>query len=261
MRRDRLGRVAFTLLVFPIGVLHTMIAASLIALCGMVPPLQPLAFRIVWVWARLLLRLCRIEVCASGFDRIRPPSILVPLHQGFGDAIALVQSVPVPVRFVAKRELRRIPFVGSGLVGLRTIIIDRSRGQEALEKIVSQAKARPDLPVVIFPEGHRSPPGRIGFFHRGAFELSMKTGWPVVPIVAVGGWRLYPSRARLRDGTILTPGRIELHVLEPIFPPKEAVSWRAFAGEVRERLRARYQEITGEALEEIASPPPKVVQR
>ena len=129
--------------------------------------------------------------------------IYLAKHQSAWETIALQIWTP-PAVFVLKRELLYIPFFGWALWGLRMIWIDRSAGKAALDKIVTQGKKRlsEGLSIIIFPEGTRVAPGRMGKFKAGGARLAVRTGASVIPIAHNAG-ELWPRNAFLKKpGTI-----------------------------------------------------------
>lgn len=67
--------------------------------------------------------------------------------------------------------------------------------------------------VTIWPEGHRSRDGSIGRFKKGAFNLAVELGVPVIPVCIVGSAKVLAPGQKL-----LSPGKVELHVMRPIYP-------------------------------------------
>lgn len=85
--------------------------------------------------------------------------------------------------------------------------------------------------LIIWPEGHRSRNGEMGEFKNGAFRLACETGYPVVPVCITGTETLLPPGKRL-----LTPSRIRLTVLPPLYPSSE-LTGRPATKDLRERAR------------------------
>lgn len=124
--------------------------------------------------------------------------IIVSNHQSAFD-IVLLHRIKMHFKWVAKRELFRVPFIGWNLWLNRHIVIDRAsiRGARKMileaQKILSMGSS-----VLIFPEGTRSRDGAIKRFKDGAFTLAKKTNLPILPIVINGSKEVF-----LKNGYVL----------------------------------------------------------
>lgn len=166
-------------------------------------------------WARSLLGAAGVEVRARGLEHVRPhhAQILVANHQSMFDIWALMAEVPVSLRFVAKRELGRIPVFGAACRAAGHVFIDRrdaARASTAIRR-AGERMHREGLSLVLFPEGTRSADGALGRFRRGAFALAIEIRAPLVPIAIDGGARIFPRGVRR-----VRPGTIELRCAPPI---------------------------------------------
>jgi 1-acyl-sn-glycerol-3-phosphate acyltransferase len=145
----------------------------------------------------------------------RAAYVMVCNHQSLVDILVLFRLF-VHFKWVSKAENFRIPFVGWNMSLNRYIRIERGslRGNLSMMR-GTEAALRQGSSVMIFPEGTRSPDGALGEFKPGAFELAIRTGRPILPIVVQG-----TSAALPRKGFVLR-GRqaIRIRVLEPISPP------------------------------------------
>jgi 1-acyl-sn-glycerol-3-phosphate acyltransferase len=125
-------------------------------------------------------------------------------HQSVTDIGALVLTLPVSWRFVAKRELTRIPLFGWVLLLGGHVIVDRSSRERSVRSLRAAARrvAR-GTHVIIFPEGTRSPTGRLREFKSGGFHLAIEAQVPIVPIAISGSRRITPKRSlRIDSGLI-----------------------------------------------------------
>jgi 1-acyl-sn-glycerol-3-phosphate acyltransferase len=171
----------------------------------------------VWAarsWARWLLVVSRVEVECSGLEKIdfSRPYVFMSNHQSVFDVPAIVSTLPVSFRFVAKRELTWIPVFGWALVLAQHIIIDRSSREHCVRSLGHAAEqVRCGINVIIFPEGTRSETGSFGPFKSGGFHLAIQAGVPVLPISVSGSRRITPKRS-LR----IESGRIRVHYGQPI---------------------------------------------
>jgi 1-acyl-sn-glycerol-3-phosphate acyltransferase len=176
-------------------------------------PFKPLTrYRVISVWSRMVIWLsrvlCGIRYEVRGLENLPGrPSIVLSKHQSAWETLAFQVFLP-PQVWVIKRELLRVPFFGWGLAMTGPIAIDRSAGRQALKQLVDQGKDRlgKGFWIVIFPEGHRFPPGSKGEYHIGGAWLATQTGAPVVPVALNSGY-LWG-----RDAFLKQPGTITVSI-------------------------------------------------
>lgn len=148
----------------------------------------------------------------------RRPCIYVANHSAIIDPIVLCSVFPYDVRFLAKREVFRVPVLRDALILERHIPV--IRGAHAREHI-DELKAAVSTALsegaccLFFPEGTRTHDGSLGDFKLGAFFNAVQNHVPIVPIALEGLFRLNP---RSQKG--VTPGHAVIHVLAPIEPPE-----------------------------------------
>jgi 1-acyl-sn-glycerol-3-phosphate acyltransferase len=164
---------------------------------------------IVWVarqWLGWIFATCRIHVVAEGLDHVAATqtAIYMANHQSVLDIGAIVLSLPVSWRFVAKKELTYIPFFGWALALSDQIVIDRGNRRRSVESLRRAGeRVRGGINVIIFPEGTRSPDGRLQPFKSGGFHLALDAQVPVIPVTISGSRQLTPKRSlQVRSGTI-----------------------------------------------------------
>lgn len=173
-------------------------------------------FHVISFWTRItlwLLRvLCNLRYEVRGREHIpSTPSIVLSKHQSAWETLALQEIFP-PHVWVLKRSVLFVPFFGWGLAMLRPIAIDRSAGRAALKQVTDQGRARlqKGLWIVIFPEGTRVAPGKVGRYGIGGAWLATHTGTQVVPVAHNAGeyWG--------RNSFIKYPGTITVSIGAPI---------------------------------------------
>jgi len=164
-------------------------------------------------WSRLLLKAggIRVEVEDAGDFDPEAAHIVVANHSSWFDVFALAGYLPGHFRFVAKKELAKIPLFGPAWVACGHVSIDRSDRSSAVDSLAMAAGRIRDehLTIVLFAEGTRSQTGQLQPFKKGAFVLAIQSGVPVVPVAILGSrevmpkgrWRIRPGTIRVRIGT------------------------------------------------------------
>jgi len=177
-------------------------------------PITPFLWRqrISVLWPRFnlwwLKVTCGLSHEVRGTEHIPAgPAVYLCKHQSAWETVVMETVVP-PMVWVLKRELMRIPIFGWALATLWPIAIDRKKGREAMEQLLTQGEARlaDGICVVVFPEGTRTAPGQAGKYRAGGAMLAERAGVPVVPIAHNAGY-FWPRRGFLKQ-----PGTIQMVV-------------------------------------------------
>lgn len=166
------------------------------------------------VWAPGLLGGAGARLELEGFEAIdfSRPYIVVANHQSMIDICALFRALPVPMRFVLKQELAKVPFVGAYSRAMGMVFIERQSARAASRRLHDAAGIFKDgQSLCAFPEGTRSRDGRVGAFKSGVFKLAIETGIPILPIAIEGSGFVLPAA-----GFKVRPGPIRLRVGAPI---------------------------------------------
>lgn len=163
-----------------------------------------------------ILFLSKVKVDVTGLENIEPdrPRIYMSNHQSYYDVFALLGCLRVQFRWMVKKELFQIPLLGFGMSRCGHISIDRRNPIKALESLkIAARRIRNGASVVLFPEGSRSPDGKIKKFKKGGFFLALRAGVPIVPISITGAFSVLP-----RNQLKITPGTIKIVIDKPIYP-------------------------------------------
>ena len=126
------------------------------------------------VWARLMCYLAFVRVKVVGREHIEKSQsyVFVANHQSMFDIYAIYGWLNVPFKWIMKKELEAIPFVGKACKSAGHIFISRGQTKAAMGCIEeAKRKLTNGLSVVIFPEGSRTFTGEVGTFKRGAFQI------------------------------------------------------------------------------------------
>jgi 1-acyl-sn-glycerol-3-phosphate acyltransferase len=161
------------------------------------------------LWARINLTLSGVRVNVIGAEKVdRDKSyIVMSNHQSNFDVLALATRLPLQLRWVAKRELMKVPIFGFAIKKMGMIIIDRKDPEKAHESMkAADEKIKSGLSVIILPEGTRSRDGRLLEFKKGGFIMALSTRTPILP-VTINGSRFCLPRGGLFS---LRPGKIQL---------------------------------------------------
>jgi 1-acyl-sn-glycerol-3-phosphate acyltransferase len=198
-----------------------------------------LHFYTCW-WARSCLKClpgCRIQVV--GREKIIPQTayVLVANHQSMTDIMAL-SALAIPFKWIAKKEAFRIPVIGWNMYLNGVIKVDRGNVRNVNRTMTMCRRwLNEGMPLMMFPEGHRSSTGEMIKFHGGSFKMAAECGCPVIPIVIDGTWPIYRGwKVRAY------PGVITLRVLDPV-TAAEAGSVLQLRDLVFERMKKALAEI------------------
>jgi 1-acyl-sn-glycerol-3-phosphate acyltransferase len=167
---------------------------------------------------RLGVRFAGIRVQVEGLENIPEgrPCIFLSNHVSNLDPPVLLPSIPGMTSVFLKRSLMRIPLLGTAMRMARFVPVARGHSREEAEKSVEIAAAvlRSGLHITIFPEGTRSPDGRLLPFKQGAFYLAKATDAPMIPVVIQGtahmmrkgSLRIYSGESVVRFLPAVWPG-------------------------------------------------------
>ena len=193
-------------------------------------------FRCAVPWSRALLRISGVTVYAEGIDHIQATTsyIFIPNHTSFFDIFSLLAYLPVDFKFILKEELMRVPLLSWGMRKAGYISISRSSPAKARRTLKGAINMiREGTSLVIFAEGTRSYDGNLQPLKRGAFQLAMASGAPIVPVAIKGG-----NEIMAKGSFKLKKGAIRITVAKPISTEnyrKEQMP--ALMGKVAESLR------------------------
>ncbi|MHB2150834.1 lysophospholipid acyltransferase family protein [Calditrichota bacterium LG25] len=195
-----------SLVAYAFAVLHTLFCSLAAIVFGLFNPYSKIVDKIIRLWARGLLKAAGVKVVVHGQEKLRKdqPYIFMSNHQGAFDILAGVVAIPVTMRFIAKKELFRIPIFAHSMRTVGMIPIDRGNSVEARKSLEEAARTLQNgVSVLIFPEGTRTRDGNIKPFKKGGFVLALKSGLPIMPMVFTGSLNIMRKNSlKLHKGTI-----------------------------------------------------------
>ncbi len=146
-----------------------------------------------------------LKISGVRIDDPRAPYVVVSNHQSMAD-IPLISNLPWEMKWVGKIELFRLPLIGWMMHLSRDIPGDRGDRRSGARMLLTALHVlERRCSVIFFPEGTRSPDGRVGRFNDGAFHIAVKAGVSVLPIALDGSrdclpkhtWRFGPPQTIL----------------------------------------------------------------
>jgi len=157
-------------------------------------------------WGKTGLKLAGARVVAKGLEHIPQgqPVIFMANHQSNFDIQTLYAGLPVQFRWLAKKELFDVPGFGLAMKRAGYIPVDRGNRKKSIQSMAIAAdKIRQGTSVIVFPEGTRSPDGRLLPFKKGGFMLALQSGAPIIPVAISGSRDLMPKHSlRICGGTV-----------------------------------------------------------
>ncbi len=192
-----------TALVLGVEVVATLVLAVVATAVLLVPGSRRLVERTcVPLWATIVTRVPGVRYRVEGLERVpRAPVVFIANHRSYFDIPVLWLALGRPVRFIAKRELVRIPFFGWAMVLLGHLVVDRGNSEQARATMARAAeKVRAGASVLVFAEGTRGSPEliareRVGPFKKGGILLAIRAGVPLVPVAIAGTEAVMPKRS------------------------------------------------------------------
>jgi 1-acyl-sn-glycerol-3-phosphate acyltransferase len=176
------------------------------------------------------VRAVGVDVEVRGLDRIPKGTVIFAAnHTSSADAPAIVSSIPRRIAILLKRSLFEWPIVGQAFHLAHFVPVDRFNRESAISSLEKATEAlRGGQSFLIYPEGTRSPDGRLQEFKKGTAVMAIKSGVPIVPVACSGAQRVMKKRQ-----LNIYPGKILVEFLDPIDPTGYTLERRE---ELNERL-------------------------
>src|SRR6266403_2764168 len=185
-----------------------------------------------------------VRVRVAGIERIPAGTCLfVANHTSSADAPAVVGAIHRRIAILLKKSLFAYPIAGQAFTLAHFIPVERGNHESAIASLEKATEAmREGQSFLIYPEGTRTPDGRLQEFKRGAVVMAIKAGVPIVPMVCAGAQKVMEKRS-----LVLHPGSITVEFLEPI-------DASAYTFEQRDELNKRVRAAMAAALPEDQKP-------
>jgi 1-acyl-sn-glycerol-3-phosphate acyltransferase len=228
----------------PLIVLATILFGSVSLLVSIFDASGRKQATIAAAWSRFLLAVSGVKVKVEGLERISESGsyVFVANHLSYMDTPVVLANIPVQFRFLAKRGLFQVPFLGWHLSRAGHVPVPRGDARAAVKTMTAAAQIIRErgVSLLIFPEGGRSTDGKLGGFKEGAAYIAIRAGVPLVPIGIKGTREVLP----FGSGHVRT-GRVTVRIGEPVptvhVPLRERVQLTL---ELRDRIARLTQEET-----------------
>jgi 1-acyl-sn-glycerol-3-phosphate acyltransferase len=208
-------RLRGLLIADPAIVLATIFFGTISLIVSFFDSTGAVQIQVARAWARTLLGVSGIRVRVEGLGQIDPAGsyVFISNHLSYMDTPVALANVPVQFRFLAKRGLFQIPFLGTHLSRAGHIPVPREDPRAAVKtmQLAAEAIQKKKISLLIFPEGGRSHDGVLRPFKEGGAYIAIRAGVPVVPMVLIGTRDLLPY-----GGGVVLSGEVTLRILKPI---------------------------------------------
>ncbi|HLH03015.1 MAG TPA: lysophospholipid acyltransferase family protein [Bryobacteraceae bacterium] len=199
----------------PAIVLATIVYGTISLIVSFFDSTGRMQIRVARAWARMLLRVSGVRVRVEGLEQIDPAGsyVFIANHLSYMDTPVALANVPVQFRFLAKRGLFQIPFLGTHLSRAGHIPVPREDPRASVKtmQVAAEKIQQKNISLLIFPEGGRSHDGVTRPFKEGGAYIAIRAGVPVVPLVMIGTREVLPF-----GSGVVQAGEVTLRVLEPI---------------------------------------------
>lgn len=147
----------------------------------------------IWSWLTCHLALCPVTVRGREHIDRKKSYVFVSNHQGAFDIFLIYGFLGVPIKWVMKAGIARIPFVGAACRAAGFIFVDSSTPKAAARSVRDAEHClRNGASVIVFPEGSRTYDGKMIRFKKGAYQMAVDQHLPIVPITLNGPYDVLP---------------------------------------------------------------------
>ena len=187
------------------------------------------------IWSQLTCYVLLLPVKVEGRENLEEKTsyVFVANHQGAFDIFLIYGFLGRNFKWLMKKGLRKLPFVGKACQSAGHIFVDKSGPKKIQETIQHAEKVlQGGTSLVVFPEGARSFTGHMGYFKKGAFQLADELQLPVVPLTIDGSFDILP-----RTGKLLSWHPLRLTIHKPIYPECQGIE------NIKRMMEISYKEI------------------
>jgi len=234
-----------TIVLVPLFFVYTIAEAGYVVWVGRRNRESPKIERTLQRWAKRFLRIPPVEMTVEGREHVEAGQryVIVSNHISNFDIPVLFRAVPTPMRFLAKKELYKIPLFGPGMDVAGIVKVDRGSVRSTRDAITEAAREtyRRGYSLMVFAEGTRSRTGEMADFHTGAVRIARDNEASLLPVVISGSFDINPPGSKL-----IYPGTVHVKILPPV--PSDSIEpgdIRKVTDQLRADMGQAYDELGG----------------
>lgn len=200
-----------------INIIQFLLIAIWTAVCVIIDAFLPLKWQYwvcnnIWAPGTLFLVGGRLRVIEKENLLKSKQYLIIGNHTSWGDIIVLFIATKQMLRFIAKAELAKLPFIGFMMKRMGMVFVERGNSQKSAKSVKQTiAKIKGGARIVGFPEGTRSKTGKLGPFKKGLIMIAAKAEIDIIPVGLSNVQKVWPlNNFRFR------PGKIHVRFGEPI---------------------------------------------
>jgi 1-acyl-sn-glycerol-3-phosphate acyltransferase len=231
------------LVIDPLIVLATVVMGTLSTMASLFDPSGNRSHAVARLWSRILILVSGMKVHVEGLEKLVPGAgyVIASNHLSLMDTPLVMAHIPLQFRFLAKRGLFKIPFIGGHLRRAGHVAIPRDDARGSLKAMSEAARMIRERGVsaLVFPEGGRST-GVLQEFKEGAAYIAIKAGVPVIPVAISGTLQVLPM-----GSAVVRPGPVSLRLGDPIPTTGLSMSDRhRLTADIRARILELLEDLT-----------------
>lgn len=238
-----------TFILIPILFFYTLAEAAHVTWIGRrtSPKVERKIEDVIQRWSGYFLTIPPIALRVEGAELVDPDQryVVVSNHISNFDIPVLFRAIPTPIRFLAKKELYKIPLLGPGMDAAGIVKVDRGGAISTRQAINDAAKEtfRRGYALMVFAEGTRSRTGDMASFHKGAARLAIDNGANLLPVVISGTFDINPA-----GSWFVYPGSVVVKILDPVDTGDRTFrDITPMTNELHDRMFATYEAMRGTA--------------
>ena len=196
-----------TILTWLVGVIATIWGAASVMVIALIDDTSPWIDRVIRGWSRAWIWASGTKLEAVGTEHVDPDRsyVVVANHLSALDIMVCFIAVRLPIRYLAKKELFRVPILAQGMRAVGIIEVDRAARTAIHGEVNRQAKdlIEKNRSLIIFAEGTRPRNGVMRPFKKGAFTMAISSGLPILPVSIHGSYQAFrPGHPWVKGGRV-----------------------------------------------------------